>query len=189
MLNKKGLRLLIVDDEEDILEVLEYLLSDFFEFIDQASDGDQALELIKANKPDLMVCDQNMPNKTGLELIAHLKNKGIEIPTLLLSGYVSNEVYNECWRCGVYEIITKPVRAESLRASTSWALRMGPTTEGNRGMFLNRTHESVLLDIPHDKYESIIKVCNERGLSITGFFNQLIDEYVQNDAHSHKKVG
>ena len=67
-------RILIADDEPDILEIIGYNLEKEGYEVITASDGLQALSLVKSQKPDLVILDIMMPNKTGIEVCNILRN-------------------------------------------------------------------------------------------------------------------
>ena len=92
---KNNKRILIVDDEEMIIEILvEMINSNSFlnkPIIDTASDGQKALPLIESNKYDLIITDFMMPNLNGFKLIESVRTKYINnksTPIVCLSGYL-----------------------------------------------------------------------------------------------------
>jgi len=84
---KKTYKILIVDDESGIRELLSDLLIflGYQPFI--AADGREALELIARNEPDLIITDINMPKMDGIELLRRVKKQNAKLPVLLISGY------------------------------------------------------------------------------------------------------
>ena len=70
----KGYKILVVDDEPDILTYFSSVLEDHGAEVFQAPDGDTALELTRAEKPDLMTLDINMPDKDGGKVFEELRN-------------------------------------------------------------------------------------------------------------------
>lgn len=82
-------RILVVDDDPHIREVLAFALSKAGMEIDQAADGEDAMALIGARKPDLMILDINMPRLDGLELCRRLRASNgavAQLPILFLSS-------------------------------------------------------------------------------------------------------
>jgi len=66
---------LVVDDEETILEFLEYYLKQQGFKVDTAVDGQQVLEKIKNNKPDLVILDAMLPKRSGYEIVKTLQRE------------------------------------------------------------------------------------------------------------------
>lgn len=83
-------RILLVDDERMLLEILPVMLqlggSDP-ESIETASDGEEALEKMVRNMPSLLITDIAMPRLDGISLLKALQDKGLQVPTLVISGY------------------------------------------------------------------------------------------------------
>jgi two-component system chemotaxis response regulator CheY len=83
--------------------------------ISEAADGVKALALIKTSKPDLVLSDWNMPNMTGLQLLAALKESGVNV----LFGFVTTETTPEmramAMSAGAKFLISKPFSPESFK--------------------------------------------------------------------------
>jgi two-component system nitrogen regulation response regulator NtrX len=105
---QKKNRFLVVDDEQDIREILCALLEDFADNIDQASNGHEAIELINTNNYDLILSDQRMPIKTGLEVLQWMKENQIDIPFIIQTGYEQNDVLKRARELGVFAFLGKP---------------------------------------------------------------------------------
>lgn len=107
----KGRRVLIADDEPDILEILEYNLeSEGYEVI-TARDGDEALEMAKKTQPDLIVLDVMMPRKTGVEVCQILRAQPAFRETLIIFLTAVNDEVSEIigLETGADDYISKPV--------------------------------------------------------------------------------
>lgn len=79
-------KILIVDDEELVLEMLVQMLKREGYEVEGASNGKEALKKINLNKPDLVITDLIMPEKEGLELIKDLRGSYNELKILAISG-------------------------------------------------------------------------------------------------------
>ncbi len=102
-------RLLIVEDDEDIRELLRDSLEECGYTIDTASDGAEGLKKVRAGAFDLVITDLNMPNLGGLELIAAIRDEalGPEVLVLSANGEISRAV--EAMRLGASNYLVKPV--------------------------------------------------------------------------------
>lgn len=86
-------RLVLADDHELVRDGIKSLLeseSDF-EVIDEASDGDEALEVTSTRQPDMIIVDIRMPKKNGIEVVRNLSSKYPKIKKLVLSMHDSEE--------------------------------------------------------------------------------------------------
>jgi two-component system, OmpR family, response regulator len=107
-------RILIVEDERGILDLIEDLLRlENFES-SKATDGMDALALLRREKFDLAIVDINLPRLTGLELIEKLRSEGNETPFLFLTARREREDIAAGLRLGADDYLTKPFGVEEL---------------------------------------------------------------------------
>lgn len=117
-------RVLIIDDNKDIRDFLaEYILEPRGFEVLSAVDGLMGLEMAIAERPDLMITDQQMPNMTGLQVLQKLQERNIDIPAILMTGRGSEETAVSAFRLGIRDYIIKPIDAEELGESIENALR------------------------------------------------------------------
>ena len=103
--------ILIVDDNPDIRNILNELISDLGFKTRVAANYHQALSEIDKKLPDVAVLDvklSNTENKEGLKLLDHIKNKNKDIPVIIISGHANIEMAVESLRLGAFEFIQKP---------------------------------------------------------------------------------
>ncbi len=113
----EGKRILLVDDDRDVVESLRVALSDTGAEIDAAGDGNEALEKVVADKPDLMVLDLMMPKRSGFLVLESLKKmqQPAEAPkVIVITGNpgARHRVYAESLGAELY--MTKPFRMDRL---------------------------------------------------------------------------
>ncbi len=105
----KQLKILFVEDEEDLLSIISDALTKLQANFVTAVNGVDALEVIEANSDiDIIVTDINMPHMNGLELLEKLSNKGIKIPVIIMSAHTETEYINQAKDYGVTEYLLKP---------------------------------------------------------------------------------
>lgn len=113
-------KILVVDDEIDIVGWLKHCLTHSGYQVMEAYDGIQALEAVAADKPDLILLDMKMPRMDGRTTIRRLRQQEEtrDIPVIVLSAVpVSNEAErNQLLGMGVREFLRKPVTMEQLIA-------------------------------------------------------------------------
>ena len=108
--------ILIVEDEEAIRRVLKKVLSedDSKNNILEASDGVEAINKIKTENLQLVICDIKMPKKDGLDVLNFLKSYDDKIPIIMISGHATVAIAVEATRLGAYEFIEKPFSKEKI---------------------------------------------------------------------------
>jgi DNA-binding response OmpR family regulator len=108
-------RILLVDDEKHIIELISVLLEDFEDFeILKAYDGDEALEMVKKFKPELVVLDYMMPKKNGLEVLKEIKKNFKDTYVIIMTGKGSEKVAIELMKAGASDYLPKPFKADEL---------------------------------------------------------------------------
>jgi two-component system NtrC family sensor kinase len=117
-------RVLVIDDSKEIRDFLaEYILEPRGFEVLSAVDGLMGLEMAIAERPDLMITDQQMPQMTGMQVLQKLREREIDIPTILMTGKGSEETAVAAFRLGIRDYIIKPFDAEELSESIENALR------------------------------------------------------------------
>lgn len=117
-----GEKVLVVDDEENIVELVElYLTRDGFTVI-SASDGSKALELFKSEKPDLVVLDIMLPGVDGLEVLKEVRRTS-EVPVVMLTAKESEVDKIVGLELGADDYLTKPFSPRELSARVKAVLR------------------------------------------------------------------
>lgn len=112
----KANRILLADDEPDILEIISYNLSKEGYEVFTASNGDEAIDKAKKLQPDLIILDIMMPKKTGVEVCAILRNQKLFNNTLIifLTALNDEETQIKGLETGADDYITKPINPRVL---------------------------------------------------------------------------
>ena len=111
-----SLRILIVEDHEDLADALRTNLRSEGYQAAVASDGRQALAMVRADPPDIIVLDLGIPGLDGLALLARLRAEGHWCPVLILTARDSDSDKVEGFRLGADDYVTKPFRTLELMA-------------------------------------------------------------------------
>lgn len=115
-------RILIVDDEEIIRNLVLEVIEDLGYRGSAVSDGYKAIESLKKERYDLMITDIKMPGIDGLELINKAKEVSPELITIIITGYASIETARKAIREGAYDYILKPFDLGELKTAISNAI-------------------------------------------------------------------
>ncbi len=127
-------KILIADDEQDILEIISYNLEkEGFEVI-TAKDGIQALELSKLHKPDLFILDIMMPYKTGIEVcnLLRLQTEFKKTPIAILTALSDETSHIKGLDSGADDYISKPISPKVLISRINALLRRTQTESSDK---------------------------------------------------------
>ncbi len=122
-------RILVVDDEPDTVIFLCAWLEDNGYAADSANDGDQALQSILKQRPDLVLMDLNMPHRSGIQLYRELQNcESLRtIPVIFVTGLAQYQIFNS--ECSPLPqpaaCIQKPIDMECLQQTIARVLKPG----------------------------------------------------------------
>jgi len=114
--------ILVVDDEAQITRVLKTTLSSHGYGTRTASDGDEAVQMMKEWSPDLLITDLRMPNMDGLELCRQVRATS-QMPIIVLSVRGEERIKVEALDAGADDYVTKPFSTNELLARVRAALR------------------------------------------------------------------
>ncbi len=129
-------RVLVVDDEEDILELLELALVRMGLEVVRASGVQQARQRLDAGRFDLCLTDMRMPDGEGLEVVRHIAERGLDVPVAVITAHGSLENAVAVLKAGAFDYLSKPVALDQLRTLVTSALKLpaaaAPVREGER---------------------------------------------------------
>ena len=126
-------RILIVDDEQNMRNVLKILLEKHHYSVCTAADGEEAIAMIKAGElVDLVVSDLKMPGVDGMGLLNYLMENKRGIPLVLITAYGTIEAAVEAMKMGAADFITKPFNKDVICHVIEKIFQMENLTEENR---------------------------------------------------------
>jgi CheY-like chemotaxis protein len=110
-----GRTILICEDEAALRELIRVSLGEGYGFV-EASDGVEALELAKSEKPDVVVLDLMIPGLSGLDVLAELRadENGNRVPVVVISAW--SDARDEAFAAGADRFVLKPFVPDDLRA-------------------------------------------------------------------------
>ncbi len=115
-------RVLVVDDEASIRELLSKTLALAEYDVDTAPDGRAAIERLRLGSYDLLIADLKMPGLDGLSLIREAKRLKSDIPVIIITGFSTESSAIEAVNIGVAGYLTKPFRVPQVLAAAARAL-------------------------------------------------------------------
>lgn len=111
----KRMKVLVVDDEESLCEILMEILIELGYDVAGAHDGVAALEKLKDDDEiDIVLTDIKMPRMNGLELVQRLTENYPDIISIVMTGYIDSEIVVSVLRAGAYDFIPKPYDAKAI---------------------------------------------------------------------------
>ncbi len=107
-------KVLVVDDDADLRITVASALSENHYQVDQAKDGEEGVNRVRAGKYNLVLLDVNMPRMTGLEALKEIKAHDPSIIVIILTAFSNVRDAVEATREGAYNYLEKPIKAENL---------------------------------------------------------------------------
>lgn len=189
------LKILVIDDEPFIRSGIERILRNFrvdypfmeepFEFIIQeAETGEEGIEMINKDKPDILLLDNKLPGIQGVEVLSYIKEKKIDIVVVMITSYASLDLAVKATSDGAYDFIPKPFTPQELKSAiesiTKHVFLVKMTKQMNQaGKQIRFQFLSVLsheLKAPLNAIEGYLKMMQEQQLGTAiSDYEQVID--------------
>ncbi len=118
-------RVLIVDDEPNMLDVLSDVLTDEGYNVDVASSGTDAISKAAFGDFHVAVLDLKLPDMSGLDILREIKSKTPQTVTIMITAYSSVDTAIQAMKIGAYDYITKPFKIEQFKKTVASALELG----------------------------------------------------------------
>ncbi len=115
MKKKADAIVLVVDDEQDIRDASERILTRIGFQVLKASSGNEALEVLTKNRVSIVFLDLKMPGMDGLEVLKRIREMDETIQVIVITGYATVETAIEAMKQGAYDLIPKPFEPDQLR--------------------------------------------------------------------------
>ncbi|NND71468.1 MAG: sigma-54-dependent Fis family transcriptional regulator [Rhodothermales bacterium] len=126
--------ILVVDDEDSIRRTLREILEYEEYVVEEAVDGVDALDKLRAFAYDLVLLDVKMPKKDGMEVLQTISQEMPEIPVVMISGHGAIETAVEATKLGAYDFVEKPPELNRLLVTLRNALDRGHLVTENKRM-------------------------------------------------------
>jgi len=127
-------RILVVDDQQDICWLLSSLLKDAGYAVSTAADGQQALEVVAKQPPDLVLMDVRMPRLDGMTALERLKQGDPHLPVIILTAYGEVQSAVQAMKLGAEDYLLKPFNNEEVVLAVRRALEQVALSDEVRGL-------------------------------------------------------
>lgn len=125
-LTPRRARVLVVDDEKGVRDVLQNILQRQGHHVIPAPDGATAIRLSAANEFDIVFCDLMLPGMSGFAVLSALRKHRRRLPVVVMSGYPTDEVRSGSLLLGAFAFLAKPFELERIHALIARALAGAP---------------------------------------------------------------
>ncbi len=120
----RGMRVLLVDDERDILEVLEMALRKMGLEVDTAETVQAAVKKLQAQRYNLCLTDMRLPDGNGLQVVKHIAEHNLDVPCAVITAHGNMENAIAALKVGAFDYLAKPVALDQLRVLVKSALNL-----------------------------------------------------------------
>lgn len=107
-------RVVLADDHRVVAQGIEHLLEDRFDSIELVSSGEELVEAVRRDPPDVVVADISMPGLTGIQALRRMREEGYEMPVVFLTMHDESSVAAEAIRAGARGYVLKSAAGEEL---------------------------------------------------------------------------
>ena len=108
-------RAIVVDDSSFQRNIVSNTIGNWFDVVGTAENGNEAIEVFEAKRPDVVTMDIMMPDLNGIEALRRIKSRSPETTVVMVTSVSQNEKMREAARAGADGYVTKPVDTEALR--------------------------------------------------------------------------
>lgn len=169
-MEKEHIEIVLIEDEEDILELLEYHLSKEGYQVTGFLSTENVERFLEEENPSLMIVDRNLPGTEGGEFVLRLRQAGYKIPIIFLTARDKESDLEEGFRSGGDDYITKPFSTKELLLRIEALLRRSGITSNNIIRY-----KDLVLDI--QKHQLFV---NEKAVELTNLEFRLLHVFVKN---------
>ena len=115
-------KILIIDDDKSIRDTLSIFLSEFNYKVLLAENGEEGLEVLNREHPELIICDLKLPKLNGLDFLACLNESDLNIPAIMMTAYGDSRTTIKAIQLGAYDYLEKPLDVDRLNVIIKRAL-------------------------------------------------------------------
>jgi two-component system response regulator PilR (NtrC family) len=150
-------KVLVIDDEPDLLELLELTLSRMGLDTERASNIAEAVALLDRESFDLCLTDWRLPDGEGIRVVEHINQNGLDVPVAVITAHGSAENAVAALKAGAFDYLSKPVALEQLRALVKQALKVPDKPTGSAAVASQLLGESAAIEHVRGLIERLAK--------------------------------
>jgi len=183
------MRILLVDDEEELAEPLQRILTNQGYVVDSANSGDRGWELAQVGEYDLLILDWMMPEKSGIEICRDLRQKGDITPVLILTAKDTLDDRVTGLDSGADDYLVKPFELRELLARVRALLRRAPIAIAVTNEPTNETTKLSYGDLELDRENQLV-YRDQIAIALTEREYQLLEYFLlhPNQLLSHEQI-
>ena len=192
-------RILIADDEENILDTLSDFMEGIGYQVDLAESVDRALALMQVNEYDILLTDKNMPDiggnkEGGMSLLKHAKEHNPLTEVIMITGYATIESAVGAMKLGAFDYVMKPIPLNELKEKIDRVLEYKRFLNSENTLQMYKALHNQLLDllvnrddIPEDKLQKILRTL---GTKIDHLFGMQkgYEEIIETQSEALEKI-
>ncbi len=125
-------KILLIEDDKNFRQVVGFALKQAGHVVVTAQNGQEGLEKLITEKPDVVLCDVKMPVMDGMAFLAEKQTRGDETPVIVVTAFGSIESAVDAMKAGAFDFVTKPVNQDALRIAVSRAVERQTLRAENR---------------------------------------------------------
>jgi DNA-binding NtrC family response regulator len=167
------LSVMVVDDEQDIRDGSERILTRIGLRVLKASRGDEALEILARERVSIVLLDLKMPGMDGMEVLEQIRKIDEAILVIVITGYATVETATEAMKLGAYDFISKPFEPDQLRIVVNRAWEKIRLTQEAAKLAQERSRTLSDLDAEKSRIRTIIEQL-PNGMMVTNTKGQLV---------------
>lgn len=140
-ITQRAPRVLVVDDEPDILELLELTLLRMGLEVERAGNVREALQRLDNKSYNLCLTDMRMPDGEGLEIVRHITEHNMDVPVAVITAHGNMDNAVAALKAGAFDYLSKPVALDQLRALVNAAINLpkSPAAKNGERVLLGRS--------------------------------------------------
>ena len=177
-------KILIVDDESDIAQILKLHLEEFGYITSWAADGETALQQLWSNGYDLVLLDVRMPGISGVDVLQRIRDNGFDSAVIMMTAHGNENLVVECMKAGAADYIAKPFDIDDMMIRMERALKNRRTVQLKK--MLEQEKEDFIFMLSHDMKNPLTAVIGSIDIMREGRLGEVNpeqSEYLQSAWH------
>ncbi len=169
-MENRNIEIVVIEDEEDILELLEYHLTKEGYTVTGFLSTENVEQFIEEENPALMIVDRNLPGIEGSEFVSHLREQGYDIPVIFLTARDKDSDLEEGFTRGGDDYITKPFKSKELLLRIAALLKRSGVKENDKVKYR---------DLVLDLHQHILSI-ETKPIELTNLEFRLLHTFIKN---------